>query len=72
MRVNRHSIGFYDGLRASATAPSEREHRPGPAPAPVLPLEVMAAQLAADPEFRQWQGEERAAELGALTRRAHR
>jgi len=32
----------------------------------------MAAQLAVDPEFIQWRGEERAADLAAMTRRAMR
>lgn len=53
-------------------APEEPEYRPGPVSAPAMTPEELARQLAEDPEFREWYGEEQAARYGVLTRRAIR
>ena len=71
---NRHSVNFYDWLRNSVTAPGAPEDRPATRSPYMGPVgtAAMAAQIASDPEFAEWRAEERAADLGMLTRRAHR
>jgi hypothetical protein len=70
VRANKHTLGFLDGQRSSNRAPHQAEERLvllSPAHRP-----ISAVDIASDPEFLEWAGEERAAELAVLTVRAHR